>query len=455
MIFNKILQLFKSLRFTIVIIICLVSLFLIGVIVPQKGLLGRDMYLSWKDSQPVLVSFLEFLDLTDVYTSPVTLLLWGLFFLNLLTVISKRIPSIWKRYSEDSFPRSPESLEGTKNYAFIQGQDIDSVRDALRKGGYRFFSQGNAFRGVRNRVSPLATILFHLSFLFLLIGGVMTFYTEFRAEAPVAEGETFTGQYRWVRSPKIGGIPTATFTVEEIKPLYYREVIPTGLKVVILSDKGKEVVGINKPLKRGALSFIIKDIDIAPLFIIRNNKGEEIDGAYVKLKGLSSTIDSFSMQGYKFMTFFYSDYANQRNDGSKERTNLPQVLKQSPMTGGSPQSREIIDPAFFIEIYEEGLLVNSGTVTPGEFIEFNNYRLEFDELGYWVMFYVAKEHGFGILYAGFVIMILALIIRFLFYRRDIRGIVKDGNVHMSGRGEFFPVLFEDEFRGMIRRLQKR
>jgi hypothetical protein len=283
----------------------------------------------------------------------------------------------------------------------------------------------------------------------------MTFYTEFRAEAPVAEGETFTGQYRWVRSPKIGGIPTATFTVEEIKPLYYREVIPTGLKVVILSDKGKEVVGINKPLKRGALSFIIKDIDIAPLFIIRNNKGEEIDGAYVKLKGLSSTIDSFSMQGYNFMTFFYSDYANQRNDESKERTNLPQVLKQSPMTGGSPQSREIIDPGFFIEIYEEGLLVNSGTVTPGEFIEFNNYRLEFAELGYWVMFYVAKEHGLGILYAGFVIMILALIIRFLFYRRDIRGIVKDGNVHMSGRGEFFPVLFEDEFRGMIRRLQKR
>jgi cytochrome c biogenesis protein ResB len=451
--FKKIFQVFKSLRFTVVIIICLTSLFLLGVIVPQKDLLGRDMYLSWKDANPVLVSFLEFLDLTDVYTSPLTLLLWGLFFLNLVTVIFRRIPSIWRRYTEKSIPQSIESIERSRNYETLQGHNMDSVKDVLTKGRYTFFSHENAFRGVKNRISPLATILFHLSFLLLLTGGVMTFYTEFRAEAPVAEGETFTGNYRWVRSPKIGSIPTTTFIVEKIKPSYYQEVIPAGLDVVIHTDRGKEVIGINKPFKRGSLSFIIKDIDVAPLFIIRNKKGEEVDGAIVKLKGLSSTLDSFTMQGYKFMTFFYSNYADQTTEEKREIGNLPQALQQSPMTGGSSQSREIIDPAFYIEIYEEGLLMNSGTVKPGESLEFEDYLLEFAELDYWVMFYVTKEHGLGILYTGFVIMILALIIRFLFYRRDIRGIIEDGSVHIAGRGEFFPVLFEDEFRKLIGNLK--
>lgn len=455
MILNKFLQVFKSLRFTIVILICLTVLFLLGVVVPQKDLLGRDLYLNWKDSNPLLVSFLEFLDLTDIYTSPLTLLLWGLFFLNLLTVIFKRIPSIWKRYAEEFIPRNIQSLERSKNYEVIHGQGMDSVKDALTKKGYAFLSRENAFWGVKNRISPLATVLFHLSFLLLLVGGVMTFYTEFRAESPVAEGETFTGQYRWVRPPKIGTIPTTTFTVEEIKPLYYQEIIPMKLDIVIRSDRGKEVIGINSPLKRGALSFIVKDIDIAPLFIIRDMQGKEVDGAYVKLKGLSNRLDSFTMQGYKFMTFFYSDYAHETTEEKEEIGNLPQVLQQSPMTGGAPQSREIVDPAFYIEIYEEGLLINSGTVKPGEFIEFNDYRLEFAEWGYWVMFYVAKEHGLGILYMGFVFMIAALIVRFVFYRRDIRGIVKNGSVHIAGRGEFFPALFEDEFKGMVSSLQER
>ena len=53
-----------------------------------------------------------------------------------------------------------------------------------------------------------------------------------------------------------------------------------------MTRQGRRVIGINHPYTEGALSFVVKDIDIAPLFIIQDSSGKEIDGAYIKLRNL-------------------------------------------------------------------------------------------------------------------------------------------------------------------------
>jgi cytochrome c biogenesis protein ResB len=450
----NILKKLSSLRFTIFLIISLIVIFIIGLIVPQKGLLGKDMYLAWKDTKPGFVAFLEFLRLTDIYTSPVTLILWALFSLNLITVILNRIPLIWKKYTKVNIPGSIEAVKSSKQFEVINGMDMNYVRSGLRKSGYRTFIKENALWAVKNRFSPLATILFHLSFFLLLIGAVINVYTEFRAETHVAVGETFTGQYQRVKAPKIGGIPKTTFTVEEIVPTYYKKNISTDLKVVLRTKRGKEIAGINKPYKEGNLSFIVSDIDISPLFIIKDENGKVVEGAYVKLIVLNGREDSFKMLGYKFRTIFYTDYSDKEEKDTEAKAALPQILKVMPMARDILQPKEVVNPAFRIMVFRDDSFIAEKTFKQGEYMEFDGYRLQFEDLTYWAKFYVGKEHGLGILYTSFIFMLTALVIRFVFFRRDIKGLIIDGDLYIGGSGEFYPVLFEDEFKRVVNSLKE-
>lgn len=444
---RSLLKTLKSLRFTIFLVISLISIFLLGVIIPQKSLLGRDIYLQWKQRNTGLVSFLETIGFTDIYLSPITLALWALFFLNLIFIMSNRIPLIWNRCFKVIFPANIDSVKSSKHYEVIEGINAENIKVIFKKEGYKVFNKGNAFIALKNRFSPLATILFHLSFFLLLTGGVISFYTIFKAEADLAVGETFVGQYSWVKKPKIGDIPWTTLTVEDIKPTYYKKTVPVSLDVVLETKNGRKVIGINKPYKEGPLSFVVKGIDIAPLFIIKDKNGKEIDGAYVKLNVLGGKDDYFTMAGYKFRTIFYTDYSAEMQGYPKEIVNLPQALKQTPMQEVQP--KEVITPAFKIDVLKDGKLLKTKTIKKGESIEFDDYSLIFEGLTYWAKFYVVKEYGLYIIYTGFTLMVLALIIRFLFPRRDIKGLIENNRLHIGGRGEFYPAIFEDEFRKLV------
>lgn len=448
--FDYILKTLRSLKLTIFLVICLASIFLLGVIIPQKGLLGRDLYLQWKQRNLGLVSFLEAIKFTDIYISPITITFWVLFFLNLILIMSNRIPFIWRRCFKEGLPANIDSVKSSKHYEIIDGIDINNIKAILKKKGYKVFDKDNAFWAVKNRFSPLATILFHVSFFLLLMGGVISFYTQFKANVELAVGETFEGRYLWIKKPKIGGIPSTNFTVEDIRPTYYKKTVPVNLDVVLNTKNGRKVIGINKPYKEGPLSFVIQGIDIAPLFIIKDSEGNEIDGAYVKLKALGGQKDHFAMAGYEFRTVFYTDYSAGLKEKTGEMADVPQVLKQLPEALSQPrQPKEVIDPALSISVFKDGKSISTKTIKLGESIELDGHSLQFAGLNYWAKFYVVKEYGLGIIYTGFTLMILALIIRFLFFRRDIKGIIKENSLHIGGKGEFFVSIFEEEFKRLL------
>jgi hypothetical protein len=192
---------------------------------------------------------------------------------------------------------------------------------------------------------------------------------------------------------------------------------------------------------------------VTPLFIISDEKGREIDGAFVKLRVRNGGVDSFNMVGPEFQTIFHTDVLAVLNTSSNETANLPQVLMQTPKVSSGRQHKEIVNPAFGISVLREGRLVSSGILKKGESLAFDGYSIKFADLDYWASFYVGKEHGLGIVYAGFIFMTMALFIRFVFFRRDIRGVSESGKLHIAGRAEFFPALFEDEFRDIIQRIK--
>jgi hypothetical protein len=169
---------------------------------------------------------------------------------------------------------------------------------------------------------------------------------------------------------------------------------------------------------------------MAPLFVVVDRSGNEIEGAYEKLDVLQGRLDRFSLAGFDFAARFYPDYV---------------------LVDGKPATRtqEFKNPTFTIEVEQDGKKVTEATMPKNGVIEFAGYRLEMRNLLYWVRFYIIKERGLAILYTGFAMATIAVIWRLLLYRREIIGAVRneDGRERLvvAARAEFYKNLAEDEF----------
>lgn len=279
-------------------------------------------------------------------------------------------------------------------------------------------------------------MLFHLSFFLILLGGLISVYTEFIGYLDLAQGESFQGETSRYnvsprpKMPEIGSLPTASFTVKSIVPHVVLNT-PTGISVQLVDSHGQaHEVDINKPYTTEHTSFVFKHLGIAPYFVLKNSAGNEIEEVHVKLDVLQRKPDRFSMGGYDFTATFYPDYVL---EGGKRAT----------------RSMEFNNPVFFISVERDGKKLGEGLVPKNGTLEFAGHRLEMRDMPFWVRFYVVKQRGLSILYAGFALATIGVIWRLLFYRREIVGAVREQDgvrcLVVAGRSEYYKSLAEDEF----------
>lgn len=436
---KKITKTVSSLRFTIVVICLLGVMFVIGLWVPQQDLL-RDIYFEWARKSPKLVYFLDFFQLTSIYTSWVTLTLWVCFFINLSLVLWQRIPVVKKRIElSEARIVPPETAPGYSfhaTYPLPEGVDGTAALKLLTGGGYTLIGNESGFFGVKNRYSPLAFALFHISFYLILLGGLFCFYTEFIGYLDLAQGEPFTGglqQYNQdplPRMPKIGSIPDASFTIKSIVPHVVKNT-PTGIDVLLVDQEGHEhSVDINRPYTAGPSSFVFKHLGVAPLFVLKDPSGKEVGGSYYKLDVVQGKGDTFKLGGIIFRVHYYPDYVF---EGGQAAT----------------KTMEFNNPRFVVVAERDGKKIAEGTIANNGSMEVAGYRLELRDTPFWVRLYVVKQLGLPVVYAGFFIASLAVIWRLIFFRREIVGAVREQDgapcLIVAGRSEYYKSLAEDEF----------
>jgi hypothetical protein len=437
--FNKLLKYLSSLRFTILLICLLGLIFAIGLWIPQKSLL-KTIYLQWQKNSPDLVAFLDMLGLTTIYTSPITLTLWLLFFLNLSLVLWQRLPVIKSRISL-SGPKSVDPLTAAgypflRSYPLPAGVDGEAIIARLRKRRYVVLGDAGGFYGIKNRLAPVAFMLFHLSFFLILLGGLISIYTEFIGYLDLTQGESFHGEISryntslGMKIPAIGSPPVASFTVKSIVPRVTYNT-PTGISVLLVDDSGKAYdVDINRPFSTGHASFVFKHLGVSPLLVLKDAAGKETGGAYIRLDVLQRKPDRFILGPFTYTATFYPDF----------------VMEEGKRAS---RSMEFNNPMFFIAVEQDGKKIAEGLVPKNGALEFAGYRLEMRDMPFWVRFYVVKQRGLSILYAGFAIATIGVIWRLLFYRRELIGAVREENggrcLVVAGRSEYYKSLAEDEF----------
>jgi cytochrome c biogenesis protein len=452
-VYNK----FKSVRFTALIFSALIVIYFAGLVIPQKNLFeSAEEYRQWVEKSP-LNQALDFLDLTEIYTSPLTVFFLGLFFINLTVVLINRIPVVLRRaYLKGKAPTFGwEDIRGQEEHYLLRtALEIEAakkqVTSFLKKRRWSLIElDSRSFLGIRNRYSPMGFFLFHLSFVFCLVGGLLITYTRFHGYVAITEGQVLGDArpyiYRVARRPVIlKELPEFGLRLINVEP-YYENEVPTDLKINLeITYRGKrtrEVLRVNEPVKRGSLSMIVQDIGVAPLIELKRN-GKVTDRAFVSLNIIHGDEDSFrfeQLKEYSFTAWFYPDY----------------VVKD-----GIETSRSVVirNPALHLVIEKEGRKINEKTLLKNDEISFNGYTMSFEGYRYWTSLSVVREYGKTPLIIGFILAALGLIMRLVFYQRRIRVALvekREGTeVWMDGRSEYFNLSFQQDLGKLVSSLEE-
>lgn len=405
-------NLFLSRKTTALLIFSLTALYLLGAVIPQKQLVGTEAYNAWKQSSPLWVSLLESLQLTSLYSSPIVLGITVLFFIHLVIVTGRRIPVLLRelRLPEkvDITAASIERLEPV-TVRNVDPSAMDLLKEAVAARGYRIVAGENCFKGFKNQFSMFGSLMFHLSFLLILLGAMIIFYSRFSGDAYVAEQQVFSGRSEEYRKRmRFSGIrkslPELQFQVEKIEPKF------AGLEPLSLNSKmivtygGRTVRGrsdVNHPFRSGPLSILITDLEATPLLRIADREGREILSAFALLKILRGQADTFEIPDspYSLSFRFWPDYAV---DNGKAKT----------------LSYELKNPHFEVAVYRDGKLLSDGNVlaAPNDYLEFDGLRLTIPEIHYYGNFLIVEERGGGILSLGFLVAVGGLILK-VFWRK--------------------------------------
>jgi len=418
-------NLFLTRKTTALLIVTLTSLYLLGAIIPQKQLVGSEAYSAWRQTSPQWVSFLESLQLTSIYSSPLVLAMTILFFIHLVIVTLKRVPALLKEL------RLPERVnftaESVERFEPVTVRNADAaamvvLKEAVAARGYRIVHGDNCFKGFKNQFSMFGSLMFHLSFLLILLGAMVIFYSRFSGDAYVAEQQGFSGRSEEYRkrmrySGLRKSLPDLQFQVEKIEPRF------AGLEPLSLNSKmivtygGRTVRGtcdVNHPFRSGPLSILITDLEATPLLRIVRSDGRELLTAFALLKILRGQADTFEIPDspYSLSFRFWPDYAL---DASGKAMTLSYELK---------------NPHFEVAVYRDGKLLSNGKLlaTPQDYLDFDGLRLTIPEIHYYGNFLIVEERGGVILSLGFLVAVGGLILK-VFWRRKAIYVVqswKDG-----------------------------
>jgi cytochrome c biogenesis protein ResB len=216
---------------------------------------------------------------------------------------------------------------------------------------------------------------------------------------------------------------------------------PVGMLVTFTDQQDREhLVEINRPLRLRGCSLVVQDLGVAPLVVLADETGREIDGAWVKLDVLQGQTDIFQMAELDFTAAFFPDLV---------------------MVDGQPRtrSRQFNNPALWLLVSRAGEILADTTVRPGEEILMGRMRLMVPEIRFWARFYVRQESGLWLVWTGFALATFALVWRLVFYRREywVAYLEEDGAVaaiNVAGRAEFFRALFQEEFDSTVERLRR-
>ncbi|MFZ3063249.1 MAG: cytochrome c biogenesis protein ResB, partial [Actinomycetota bacterium] len=352
-------------------------------------------------------------------------------FLNTLFCTLSRIRSAVKAAFRPPKRASLDFIQKSKNheqfsYGSTLREAVQSINSVFTGRRYRLkqeeTSEAVSISAQKGKFSIWASLIFHSSFVVILLGALLSLTTNLRGSVGLIEGETFTEQhqnYRIIKEAPLFRENHQDFQVRLDK--IYLSLDENGRPaewssdLVVLDDE-EEVkrhhVHVNSALTyKGFVFYQTPMYSYSPLFILKDSEGNVLLDAYVSLSPIIK-------KGPEFKDSFSIPGSNPSNPQMKVKV---QFYPDAVRTGNRLKTKSFIPrkPAVDLEVLVGKKRVFKGPVWLNQSAEFQGLRLTFAGVRFWADFLVVRDQGIPIVFAGFWIGLFGIVLRFWFTNKNI------------------------------------
>jgi len=275
---------FRTLPLAIILLSLLAIGILVGVFMPQEGLVEAA---TIKQQFGTNYYLFKAMGLFTVYSSAWFITVEVLFFINLLCGSFQWLKPAWLAATRREFC-GPEHIVASPNHFQIPSSDNYSlalVTDHLKQRGYQVFypsadsnqpTTAHRCYAAKGNFSRLGPVVAHLGILCLLLGSVYGAFTGFKANQSMVPGQTFQFPQFEEFHPNMaepywqGNVPNWTLKLHDFKVHYYAQNPATPQQyysdLEVLDNRGhslkRQTLSVNTPLQLDG--FMIYQASFAP-----------------------------------------------------------------------------------------------------------------------------------------------------------------------------------------------
>jgi cytochrome c biogenesis protein len=447
---------FASVNLTLLMLILLAITSIFGTLIPQQE---RALEFAHRLS-PGLVTFLESLQVFDLYHSYWFRFLIGALALNLIVCSLDRFPSSLRLFRSSPTPERSKPFENlpshrmisaNRNMSEVMPEVIRALRGKFRKLEKKEVEKAAYVYAEKGRHSYFGVYLVHFSVLLILVGGIVGSFFGFEAFVTITEGDT--AQTVTLRKSEVAqelpfGVRCDRFVVE-----FYENGAPKEYRsdLAFIVDGKVAMQGallVNHPLSFMGITFYQSTYGTIAgnnilLSVAKENSSEKTPyqmkiGEPVQLPGTAAQFQAVEAR---------SDFM---------RMGPAVHIAVKPSQGEEVhfwvfQNQEMIKKRF------PGMLERFPKMNPRAFEPYT-FFLEKIEAKHYTGLQVNRDPGVDLVYGGFCLMVLGLIVTFFVSHRrvwiQISGEKKKVSVKVAGRANKNQPGFEKELDELAEKLRR-
>lgn len=279
---KKLLNIASSKEVAIVLIALTSLLSVAGALVPQNG--SREEL--FENFGTTGVSLLDFFGLTNVFQSPVFLLIIGLLFLNLLfCTVTRMLPRSVRRIKGEDFLGHDQILKFSQSRSMRLSLPFETamieLEREMRRLGYECRVSGTKAVFRKGKLGWFAAPVTHLGLFVLLAGVTVSAVFSYAGYMTLMEGETKGLRQSLTRPPLAGAPDDALIDLVSTR----REVYETGAPRQFFSalqatdnkgKKGRGNISVNHPWTFRNVDFYQSDWSAAGVRLVLNGRAVDI-----------------------------------------------------------------------------------------------------------------------------------------------------------------------------------
>jgi len=446
-----------SRKLATILLVFLILLATIGATVPQQSVYSAAEFVRWQQDNPLFARLAINFKLTRLLESSLFIGCSLMLCLSLLLCSARR--AILLVMGREEKITLDELVIAPQNRADIEAplradQVLEIISFQLRKKRFSCsFSDSQSLQAVRGRWGALGSLLFHFSFLVLLVGAITSTWARLEGTFILTEGQSFRGlpgEYALSRRAPLlvqDSLPFQ-FNFEQLRRVDEPE-INYHNRVSLQEESGERLDALIRPfhaLTYRGYTFYQSDHGFSPALVFTNKQGRVLLNAFVAMQTKRQGDD-----------VHYEDYF--KVPGVQMHTQLNLFPDADFENGVLVNRSEYPDnPIIAVKVMVGDNIFYDGSVRLDETIDAGNFTIEFKEVRYWSGFRVVKDNGLPLIYGSFVIGILGYFLRLFFIREMIN--VKVGSraegclVTISGSTEMNEALFSEKFADIVSTLRQ-